>query len=54
MKMIYILKVFLDSSLSQALQQNAELRGRLARIHADSDLSEISVPPSMSELVRSI
>ncbi|KAK8402847.1 hypothetical protein O3P69_000858 [Scylla paramamosain] len=42
----------LRNSLNQALQQNAELRGRLARIHADSDLSEISVPPSMSELLH--
>ncbi|KAG7165666.1 Oxysterol-binding protein-related protein 6-like 2, partial [Homarus americanus] len=41
----------LRNSLNQALQQNAELRGRLARIHADSDLSDVSVPPSMSELV---
>ncbi|XP_076060040.1 oxysterol-binding protein-related protein 3-like isoform X3 [Oratosquilla oratoria] len=42
----------LRNSLNQALQQNAELRGRLARIHADSDLSEVSVPPSMSELLH--
>ncbi|XP_069174004.1 oxysterol-binding protein-related protein 3 isoform X3 [Procambarus clarkii] len=42
----------LRNSLNQALQQNAELRGRLARIHADSDLSDISVPPSMSELLH--
>ncbi|KAK7078739.1 hypothetical protein SK128_020462, partial [Halocaridina rubra] len=42
----------LRNSLNQALQQNAELRGRLARIHADSDLSEISVPPSASELLH--
>ncbi|XP_068238712.1 oxysterol-binding protein-related protein 3-like isoform X2 [Palaemon carinicauda] len=42
----------LRNSLNQALQQNAELRGRLARIHADSDLSDISVPPSMSEMLH--
>ncbi|XP_037776656.1 oxysterol-binding protein-related protein 6-like [Penaeus monodon] len=42
----------LRNSLNQALQQNAELRGRLARIHADSDLSDISVPPSVSELLH--
>ncbi|XP_050730944.1 oxysterol-binding protein-related protein 3-like isoform X4 [Eriocheir sinensis] len=42
----------LRNNLNQSLQQNAELRGRLARIHADSDLSEVSVPPSMSELLH--
>ncbi|XP_066988597.1 oxysterol-binding protein-related protein 6-like isoform X6 [Macrobrachium rosenbergii] len=42
----------LRNSLNQALQQNAELRGRLARIHADSDLTDISVPPSMSEMLH--
>lgn len=44
----------LRNSLNQALQQNADLRSRLARIHDTADLSDISSVGPASEIVSSI
>jgi len=41
----------LRNSLNQALQQNADLRSRLARIHDTADLSDISSVGPASEMV---
>lgn len=41
----------LESSLSQALQQNTELRKRLQRIYEFSDISDLSVIEPNSETV---
>jgi hypothetical protein len=41
----------LRNSLNQALQQNADLRSRLARIHDTADLSDISSVGPASEVV---
>lgn len=41
----------LRNSLNQALQQNTDLRLRLARIHDTSDLSDISSVGPASEVV---
>jgi hypothetical protein len=41
----------LRNSLNQALQQNADLRSRLAHIHDTADLSDISSVGPASELV---
>lgn len=42
----------LKTSLSQLIQQNAELRGRLARVHDASDLSDMSSMEQNSETHR--
>ncbi|KAB7493895.1 hypothetical protein Anas_04013 [Armadillidium nasatum] len=42
----------LRNSLNQSLQQNAELRGRLSRIHEDSNLAEVSVPVTTAEMLH--
>ena len=44
----------LRNSLNQALQQNADLRSRLARIHDTADLSDISSVGPASEAVSAI
>lgn len=41
----------LRNSLNQALQQNADLRSRLARIHDTADLTDISSVGPASEVV---
>ncbi|RXG62127.1 Oxysterol-binding protein-related protein 6 [Armadillidium vulgare] len=46
---------FSSSSVGQcdnSLQQNAELRGRLSRIHEDSNLAEVSVPVTTAEMLH--
>lgn len=42
----------LRSSLSQALQQNADLRSRLSKIHSESELSEFSVSPDSARVTQ--
>lgn len=44
----------LRNSLNQALQQNADLRSRLARIHDTADLTDISSVGPASEVVSFI
>lgn len=44
----------LRNGLNQALQQNTELKNRLARVHDVSDLSDVSSVGPASEIVRKL